>query len=452
MNHSRRRPRVFLGLTEVSGYYSQLRKGFAELGVECVHAPIQSHRFAYEEDCDMACPVRLARFFVKRRVAVPERARARRLLWLMPVLATRLILFLWAVRRFDVFILGGGSSFFRFLELPVLRLVGRRVVYVLHGTDARPAYLDGAFYQERHAATRIESLDPPELDDELVDAYVAATRSRKRDLRWIQRYAEVIVCGPGFAQLVERPYINFAAIGIPFKPPAIPYNMQEVAPAEEGVVRILHATSDRVGRGTKNIRRIVAELQEEGVRIEFREFSGQPHAKVLAELQACDFVIDGTYADTPMAGFATEAAWFGKPVVMGGYYVDYVARDMFPPSIPPTTFSRMDQMKESIRLLARNGELRAEVGGRMCAFVRDTWSPRSVASRFLDMLAGRGPAEWWCDPYRQTYIYGGGISADRIRANVAAIVARHGVEALALEHNPGLRDELLVFACGNAPL
>jgi len=44
-----------------------------------------------------------------------------------------------------------------------------------------------------------------------------------------------------------------------------------------------------------------------------------PNHAVLEELGKCDFVIDQAFADYGMAGFATEAAWFGKTAVVGGY-------------------------------------------------------------------------------------------------------------------------------------
>jgi hypothetical protein len=438
-----RSPRIFLGLTEVSGYYAQLRKGFAELGISCTHIPIQSHRFAYEEVEDLGWPARLARYFVKRRVSVPERARLRRTIWLVPVLITRMILFFWAVRRFDVFIMGGGSSFFRFLDLPMLRWLGRRVIYVLHGTDCRPAYLDGSFYQERHAESRQLDLEMPPLDKEFIDAYVTATAKRRRDVRRIEKHAEVVICGPGFAQLLEKPYINFAVIGIPFSPLADQiFHPRPV----EGRVRVLHATSDMVGRGTRITRLLVHELQERGLPIDFIVMTGQPHAIVLQELRVCDFVIDGQWADTPMAGFATEAAQFGKPVVMGGYYADFVQRDMPQETIPPTCFTRPDQMKAMIEKLTLDEPYRKDSGARLKHFVSNSWTPRAVAEKYLRLLFAEAPKHWWCDPLVNLYIYGGGISLDRIRENVRAIVRRHGSRALCLDHNSELLRQLLEFA------
>jgi hypothetical protein len=437
------KPRVFLGLTEVSGYYAQLRKGFVELEIECVHIPIQSHRFAYDEARHLCWPARLSRVFVKRRIETPESDRLGRRLWLIPVIVSRLLLFFWALRHFDVFIMGGGSSFFRFLEFPILKFLGKKIIYVLHGTDARPAYLDGSFYETRHVPERSRTLEPPELDDAFVDSYVSTTRTRQRDVRWIEAYADVVICGPGFAQLLEKSFVNFATVGIPFTPPA---NMAVTEQKRSDRVRILHATSDMIVRGTKYTSRIIDELKAEGLPIDFVIMTGQPNARVLEELAQCDMVVDGQWADTPMAGFATEAAWMGKPVVMGGYYAKFVRRDMPAAAIPPTSFTLPEDMKETIRTLVTNESHRVEVGLRMKQFAHETWSAKEIASRFLRLTGDQPPADWVNDSFQNQYFLGGGISAARIVENVKAIIARHGLRGLCLDHNVHLRDELVRFA------
>ena len=57
-------------------------------------------------------------------------------------------------------------------------------------------------------------------------------------------------------------------------------------------------------------------------------WSGQPNSVVLEQLARCDFIIDQLYADFPMPGFATEAAWFGKPAVTAGYALDLWKRTL----------------------------------------------------------------------------------------------------------------------------
>src|SRR5688572_28302748 len=119
-----RRPRVFIGLTEVSGYYSSLRRGFEALGIPAVHVPLLAHSFRYDTTRSPHAVVRFAQYCVARRVSLSSRTSAHGFIWLSMVVASRTLLFAWAVGKFDVFILGGGSSFFGFRELPVLRLLG----------------------------------------------------------------------------------------------------------------------------------------------------------------------------------------------------------------------------------------------------------------------------------------------------------------------------------------
>ena len=54
----------------------------------------------------------------------------------------------------------------------------------------------------------------------------------------------------------------------------------------------------------------------EGLPLEYVEIVGQPNDIVLAEIARSAFVIDQLYSDTPMAGFAAEAARLGKPAIV----------------------------------------------------------------------------------------------------------------------------------------
>ena len=47
-----------------------------------------------------------------------------------------------------MFILGGGSSFFQCREFAVLHFFGKKIIYIVHGTDIRPAYIDGIREEE----------------------------------------------------------------------------------------------------------------------------------------------------------------------------------------------------------------------------------------------------------------------------------------------------------------
>jgi len=139
-----RSQRIFLGFQEIAGYYAQLHQGFTELGVQSTFVNLSDHPFQYEggEARGLTRSIKQAR--ASRRTLRPLSLRGLCLLvwegWL------RICLLIWAVTKFDSFILGFGSTFLQrsSLDLMVLKLFRKRVVFVFHGSDARPAYLDGS--------------------------------------------------------------------------------------------------------------------------------------------------------------------------------------------------------------------------------------------------------------------------------------------------------------------
>src|SRR3990170_1211052 len=64
------------------------------------------------------------------------------------------------------------------------------------------------------------------------------------------------------------------------------------------------------------ILKFIKKMQLKGHSIELIEIIRKTNAEVLDELSRCDFIIDELYSDAAMAGFATEAAFFGKPAIV----------------------------------------------------------------------------------------------------------------------------------------
>src|SRR6185436_9736795 len=129
--------RVFLGLTEVSGYYAHLRKGFEQIGGDCVFVDLSGHGLGYGGATDWWSARTLVRLATARRGVMLR----------IVSLFLRGILFVHAAATCDVFVFGYLTTFFRFRELPLLQLLGKRIIYVFHGSDSRAPYLDG--YQQQ---------------------------------------------------------------------------------------------------------------------------------------------------------------------------------------------------------------------------------------------------------------------------------------------------------------
>ncbi|MDN7023947.1 glycosyltransferase family 4 protein [Methanoculleus sp. FWC-SCC1] len=419
--------RVLIGLTEIAGYNASLKRGFEELGVPCTFLNQRAHPFRFGGD-DAAClPVRLQRWANARldaSTSLPVRA-----LFYAIIQACNIPLFIRVLATHDVFIFGYGSTFLGYFDLPILRLFGKRIIYVFFGSDERPPYLDGALMGPGKGRT--------------VSECIRLTARQKQKIRRIERYADLCVSHPASAHLHERPFVQWLAVGVPFSPPP-----DDAAPGREasGSVRILHSPSDPEAKGSGIIRSAIRELQEKGYAIEYVEITNRPHAVVLEELRRCDFVVDQVYSDTPMAMFATEVAAFGRPAVVGGYYADRIREAIPEDLIPPSLYCHPDRIAGAIELLVRDDALRADLGRRAQQYVRERWEPRRVAERYLRLIDGDVPGAWCCDPQAIRYLHGVGFSETHTRSLLRAVIAEGGIAALQVPDKPDLEDLFCEFA------
>jgi hypothetical protein len=423
--------RVFLGLTEVAGYFSNLETGLRELGVEVEFRDFSINPLGYST---RPWPTRSARARLLNLAAAPPRSWRRRV-WRWAAAAYRRLRLVRSITylpvaliRFDTFILAGGGMFLDGRELGLLKRLGKRVVIVFTGSDHRPPYLNGLWVR---------------------DAMETGYRQMARDSRRIQarverveRWADAIVALPESAQFHRRPFIDFLRIGFPFTAPLAPVAVTRTTAS----VRALHCPTTPSAKGSSRIREAVGELRERGVALDLVEISGRPHREVLAALSECDFVIDEVYSDSPMAGFATEAGYFGRPAVVGGYAARQSADIRTDWEPPPTLFVEPDGLRAAIELLATDAPARTDLGERASGFVRTHWSPATVARRLMDVVEGNVPAPWLIEPDNVQYIDGWGLTRDSLRLGLRGMIDAFGPGALAMDHRPAVRTRLLEVA------
>jgi hypothetical protein len=327
--------------------------------------------------------------------------------------AYRLALLAKVLIGYDVVVLTGGASFFRGRDLPLLRRLGKRIIVVFTGSDHRPPYLNGKIYRTR-----------PTVE------VVAETTRIRRFVALAERHATTIIALSSSAQLHRRPFVHFLALGVPFAPsPAVTRRSPIFAGSG---VRILHCPTDVISKGTPTVRAIIEGLRRDGLSIDYVELIGRPHHDILAALAECDFAIDELLSDSPLARFAVEAAWFGKPAVTAGEYAREILHDLPASLIPPSTFIPPEEVGPIVRRLVDDLDDRIKRGSEVEAFVRGSWNPLAVAERFLRIIEGEVPSDWVYDPACLRYVGGWGLSADEWQRSVGAVVAAAGVESLGL--------------------
>jgi glycosyltransferase involved in cell wall biosynthesis len=427
-----RRLRFFLGVAEIGGYYRDLQRGLEELGHDAVFVDLhpQVYRYAGRQEPKRPGAARFAAWAARRDVATPRNRALRKTAWRLTSRSARVPLFLWAIATRDVFVYSFATSFFGFRELPLLRLLGKRTIFVFHGSDSRPPYLDGSDMALDRGLT--------------TEQCIALVRRKKDTVRTIERHADVIVSNPLSSQLHERPVASFLAIGIPRRAAAGNDSPAEVREA----VRIVHSPTHPEAKGTPAIRAAVERLRGLGLAVDYVEVTGRPNADVLAELARCDIAVDQLYSDTPLAGFAAEAASLGKPVLVGGYGRDAMIDALAETPFPPVCFCKPEELDQALEGLARDALARTSLGTQAKRFLEEHWDCRVVAARFVRLADGTAPPSWFHDPREELYAEGAGLERGHLARIVRAVVAEGGREALCVGDKPALERRLLELAEG----
>lgn len=434
----KKKTKILIAPIEIAGYYANLAKGFKELGVEHDFVVYTSHSFGYGGESKRPILLRVADWFNQLR-----NERSFFLIKAISIIPTRLLTYVWgmtALFRYDVFIFGFGESLFpNNIDLPILRFFGKKIISNLsHGSEARPPYIDGSYLSKEGDLSSISEI------------FSLVLRNKKILTKHL-RYADLVIGAPySTSQFANNTFINYLNIGIP-----ITYNysnnnnstpLKSEFKSIEKTIRILHSPSNPVSKGTSQITKAIENLKSKGYLIDFILIHNRPFHEVLSEIQQCDFVVDQIFSDTPMAGFATEAAWFGKPAVVGGYGLDKLKKFLPDDMWPPSKICHPDFIEEAIEDLLMSKDNREKLGKEAQAFVRDKWNSVEVAKKYLCLIKGEMPMDWIINPIDIEYLEGVGQSVSRTKLTIQQLTSAYGVEALQLSHRPKLEALFMKFA------
>lgn len=415
----RRDKRIFLGVQEISGMMERLNNAFHELEMKSDFYCMYGYNFVPENRADDNVDI-LRKYRMHTQRINRTTRKYERIWWDFLQMLDIFHIFFHVLFQYDlfIFIFGHGMFFYNKylcrieeLEFFILKLFGKKMVMWLCGSDSRPPYCDGGVYFRK-----VERL------------YLEVQRKQKR-VKMLEKYMPLIDM-PGSTHFHTKPYLIYNCIGIPVDAKERVCVNRE----DKDKVTILHAPSDQKAKGTEIIRKILKELKDEGYEFEYIEVSGLPHNAVLEKMAMSDMVIDQVYCDTPMAGFATEAAINGIPVVVGGYYAE-VYKAVLPAPIAPTVYCKPEELKERIIYLLRHKEERERIGKEEQEYIENNCLATIIAGKFLKILDNSYPREWLIYPDDNDYIWGCGISKSLVIHEIVRLVDRYGPDSLCLDKN-----------------
>jgi glycosyltransferase involved in cell wall biosynthesis len=279
--------------------------------------------------------------------------------------------FLWAGLRYDIFgfFFTGGlltPTPFWWIELPLLRLAGKKIVVYPYGQDARIASLT----RESGRWNAYTDVPPGEEDRDEQDV--------RRRLAAFGRYANVVL---GCADLVEHlPRLDGVFL-YPFDADAWP----PASAPEDDIVTVVHSPNHRHYKGTQYLLDAVEMLQREGLPIELVLVEKMANEKAREVYRESDLIADqfliGAYALLAIEGMA-----LGKPVLC---YLN----PRFEPFHPewaecPIVSANPDTLVEDLRRLVLDREERERLGARGPAYVRKYHALESVGAKMDEIYRG----------------------------------------------------------------
>lgn len=417
--------RIFMGITETSGYYGRLYKGLKELGVDCFFAQLipNANNYIYSMPCDNWM-TKLCRKYYGKNQAIYNIGKT--------------LVFLWALFKYDTFVITNYYGFWNNInmEFKLLKLLGKKRVMLYLGTFTRLPYADGFGVRERTNYCRGKTN---------VKAFVELVINKGKSVEETENNTDIRFNLPAQAQLSKKRFISISYLGVPID---IEDKCEETDDRKTGrKVRILHAPSNWGCKGTDEFRKCICELKKK-YDIEYIEISGVSNRQVLEEIKKCDFVLDQLYSDTPLATFASEAAYYGKPAIVGGYFAEYYKNYYPNGSCPPTMYVQPEKLYEAVEKMIYDVPFRKRLGMEAQAFVKKYMNSKAVAKRFYKAINGDIASEWIIDPLKVGYLEGCGVKREVQRQIIIEMYNKCGIEKMGTVGNPLLTQKIMEVVHG----
>lgn len=350
--------KVLLGPQEVAGQTATLARALRSLGVDATSVSWVNPR----------------QFSVDRAFAgqpIPAKGYSR--MWKQLYLGARMSSYLFRpdinVYHFRMMKTLFGDKHF---DLPVLRLLGKKVLMEICGEEAR--------IPEIAAANNpyLRALYQREKDLYFYTRYGGESRNVIAHIQQVARHIRVATSDYELYDYVS-PYFERVEI---VRQPVDTVALKPIYPSADcAEPQVVHLPSQRASKGTDVIERVVASLQERGLRFKFAT-SGRvlTHPEALQIMGGADIVIDQLVYGAH-GGQAVEAMALGKPTVC---YIreDLVAR--YPKELPLIN-ANPDTIEERLAQLIVDGKLRREVGIKSRAYAEKYHDSVIIARQLVDI-------------------------------------------------------------------
>ena len=336
--------RIMHGPSEIAGQNTYAVQGLKEIGENAECVVYYRHPFAYPYD-------RCLNINKGRKI-------------LFPFYALKLIVFfLSAMIKYDCFHFHFGHSILNCLELPLYKIFGKTVFFEFHGSDLRD-----------YATICRISGKPYNPNEE------TSPKIHKRNRKICKKADGIIVHDD---ELI--PYLPDKCAPVYVVP--LRMDISRFTPCYPEVdvdkVRIIHAPSNRDGKGTQFIIEAFNRLKTKYNNIELVLVEGMTQQEAFEVYKTADIIVDQMFAGT-YGVFAIESMAMGKPVIT---YISDDMKNRLPDELPVVS-ANVNTIKDVLENLVNDGELRKRLGIAGRKYVEDYHDYKYCAHVLRDIYYG----------------------------------------------------------------
>jgi glycosyltransferase involved in cell wall biosynthesis len=325
--------RVLHGFHNIAGIPSVMAASERELGLHSLAACYDTGTFGYRPDIPLSAPGSVKEF-TQRFTQYADSA--------------------------DVFVFHFGFSFGEdtLTDIPLLKRMGKKIIFYFHGCDI----LNREKTLAQYPVSACACCNPPRCNP-----------NRDLTLAMAGLYADAI--------WVSTPNLMEFAPNAKLFPQPLDVRKHTFTPSpgqtkQPGPVKIVHSPSAPKLKGTAYVRQTIAQLREEGIPVELLLLQGIPHDQLMAELAKADLAIDqllfGAYGT-----FAVELMADGVPVIC---HIRDELRELYPAS-PPIVSATPDSLADVIRDLVADTTQWNELSMQGRRYVEEYHSTAVAAKR-----------------------------------------------------------------------
>jgi len=278
----------------------------------------------------------------------------------------RFLFFIWALKHYQVFHFFWGVSLwslwrFHLLDLPILKLLGKKIVVHFRGLDVVDIkHFD--YLREKNRGTQVEK------------PLLSRADQQKKLRKWLKYADVVLVSEPDLFVVVPNAILSPQVIDMSYWTCS-----RRPLSEQDGIIRIVHAPSSRRKKGTDFIENAIAGLANKGYKVELVLAENLPHHKIKELYEISDIGIDQVLYGWH-GKVSVELMALGKPVLC---YIDpelmQYRLDLPIVSVTPATLAL------ELEKLILDRELRRELGKRSQQYAARYHDVEKIVDQLLSL-------------------------------------------------------------------